>query len=56
MAELASQLPRGLKVVFSYYRLHTAGFSRLVTRLRAAHQAKIASLDADPLAEPQGVT
>jgi hypothetical protein len=36
MAELAKSLPPGLKVIFSYYRLHTAGFSRLVARLRAA--------------------
>ena len=40
MAELAQGLPRGLKVVFSYYRLHTAAFSRLVLRLRAAHEAE----------------
>jgi hypothetical protein len=36
MAELARSLPPGLKVIFSYYRVHTAGFSRQVQRLRAA--------------------
>ena len=36
MAELAKGLPPGLKVIFSYYRVHTASFSRQVMRLRAA--------------------
>jgi hypothetical protein len=36
MAEVAKSLPPGLKVIFSYYRVHTAGFSRRVERLRAA--------------------
>jgi hypothetical protein len=39
MADIAAQLPPGMKVVYSYYRLHTAGFTRLVQRLRAAHEA-----------------
>ena len=35
MAELAATLPPGLQVVFSYFRVFGADFSREVTRLRA---------------------
>jgi len=38
MAEVARQLPPGVKVVFSYFQVHTAGFTRLVQRLRAAEE------------------
>jgi hypothetical protein len=39
MAEVARSLPPGIKVIFSYYRVHTAAFSRQVTRVRASEPA-----------------
>ena len=35
MRDLAASLPPGLKVVFSYVRIHTASFSRRVEKMRA---------------------
>jgi hypothetical protein len=41
MAHVARSLPPGVKVIFSYYRLHTAAFSRLVMRQRAAAESGV---------------
>ena len=39
MSGIAAGLPPGMQVIYGYVRVHTAGFTRLVQRLRAADEA-----------------
>jgi ferredoxin len=43
MEELAKTLPKGLKVVFSCFRLHGPAFTRKVQAMRAAHAERVAA-------------